>query len=87
MNLPGGRRRVYVPIRGRARAGHVSHLTVSESLDLTECGIYAPWGLWGTGSYEEEQVAESLPLCRKCIRALPPEDAVHVVLQEGGDDS
>lgn len=80
--LPGGRRRVYLPRKGRARQGRVAHISVSDSLDATECGIYSPWGLWGTGSFEEEQIAESLPLCRRCILRLPEEDAVVVVLGE-----
>lgn len=51
------------PLKGRAT---VSHIRARGSKEHTECGLWKPGELWGTGSFEEYQIALSLPACRKC---------------------
>jgi hypothetical protein len=52
--------RVYIP------SGRVAHLTPQGTVTL--CGLWYPEGFWGTGSQEEYERAESLTLCKHCLR-------------------
>jgi len=52
--------RVYTP------HGKVSHLTTQGTVTL--CGLWYPEGLWGTGSQEEYEKADSLWTCKPCAR-------------------
>lgn len=52
--------RVYLPKR------KVAHLT--DQGTISYCRIWSPGGFWGTGSQEEYERAESLPLCKTCAK-------------------
>lgn len=53
-------KRVYTP------KGKVAHLTSQGTVTL--CRLWYPEGFWGTGSQEEYEKAETLPICKPCLK-------------------
>lgn len=46
--------------------GKVAHLSTQGTVTL--CGLWYPEGLWGTGSQDEYEKAETLHPCKPCAR-------------------
>ena len=68
MATPEGYERRYL------RRGKVAHLIRSGMDGISVCNIWAGYtatsDFWGSGSQEEYEKADSLPLCKSCLRAI-----------------